>query len=68
MDDYSLFYDGTNLVMSGDIQFTDGGAVVAWINGQQLYIRSAVVTENLQIGDMLLSAYENGVTMNWVGE
>lgn len=38
-------------VTNDAVNFYDGGAKVAWISGQQLFINSAVVTQDLTIGN-----------------
>lgn len=68
IDDYTFLWDGTDLWLNGQINFTDSGQLVAWINGQQLHIRSAVVTDNMVLGNHLIEKHPNGTAFKWVGE
>ena len=50
------------------ISFLDGGAEVAWITGQQLYIRSMVVMDSANIINHRFERLDDDHTLvNWVG-
>ena len=67
--DGKLKFDGTTLNTEGQIEFTDSGAVVAWISGQNLYIKNVRVTEGAIIGNHKIEKYNNDITLvKWVGE
>ena len=68
VDDYALFWDGTDLYLEGQIRFTDGGQLVAWINGQQLHIRAAVIQNSLLLGNHLIEKHANGTAIRWAGD
>jgi len=68
IDDYTFLWDGTDLWLNGQINFTDSGQLVAWINGQQLYIRSAVITDSMVLGNHLIEKHVNGTSFKWAGE
>lgn len=63
-----LIFDGTNLKTEGQIDFTDGGAVIAWISGQKLFIKSAHITESAVVGNHKLEKHANGTVFKWVGD
>lgn len=65
---YSLFYDGNNLKLMGEIEFWDSGKKVAWINGQQLFIDSAVVKNDFLTGNHLFEKHSTGTAIKWAGE
>jgi len=67
--DGKLKFDGTTLNTEGQIEFTDSGAVVAWISGQNLYIKNVQVTEGAVIGNHKIEKYNADITLvKWVGE
>jgi len=67
--DGKLKFDGTTLNTEGQIEFTDSGAVVAWISGQNLYIKNVQVTEGAIIGNHKIEKYNADITLvKWVGE
>ncbi len=68
IDRYNLFFDGTDLWIGGQVKFTSAGEIVAWISGQQLHIKSAVVQENLLLGNILFERHSNGVAARWAGD
>lgn len=68
IDDYTFLWDGSSLWLNGQINFTDNGQLVAWINGQQLYIRSAVITDSMVLGNHLIEKHANGTSFKWAGE
>ena len=68
VESYSLFYDGTNLNLGGQIQFVEGGKVVAYINGQKFNITEGVILDSLVVGNHQLEKYGDGTICRWVGE
>jgi len=68
IEDYTFYFDGTNLWMDGKISFTDGGVPVAWIDGQKLYISTAEITDELIVGVHKLYKYNDDITIGmWIG-
>ena len=69
INNYSFLFDGTNLWLNGQVNFTDIGQIVTWINGQKLYITDAEIVSSLRIGDYAYIPRSNGnLSFKWVGD
>ena len=69
INNYSFLFDGTNLWLNGQVNFTDIGQIVAWINGQKLYITDAEIVSSLRIGNYTYIPRSNGnLSFKWVGD
>ena len=49
------------------VNFLDGSTKIAWITGQQLYIKSVVVKESAEIVGLKFENSEGYVVLTWVG-
>ena len=73
VDGLSLGASDSSLVVqitNQAINFVDGGSVVAWITGQQLYIASAVFVDDVTIGYHRIERYGNAgetTIFSWIG-
>ena len=50
------------------LDFWEGGARVAYVNGQKLYIKSAEILQQLMVGVHVIEKYDaNNTFIRWVG-
>ena len=53
---------------NSELGFYEGGARVAYVNGQKLYVRSAEFAEQVKIGVHIIEKYDvNNTFIRWVG-
>lgn len=56
-------------ISNEEMEFMDNGNVVAYVNGQKMYINTAEILESIIVGNHKLEKYNTNITLvKWVGE
>lgn len=56
-------------ISNSQLQFIDGDTVVAYVNGEKLFIKTAQITEQLRFGDFTFYPRSNGnMALKYIGE